>query len=51
VPKVIFIRQCPVADKMPKLPKVKESAFSANQFLFKLTVPKAHTLTLAHFKL
>jgi len=26
------------------MPKVEESAFSANQFLFKLIVPKAHTL-------
>jgi hypothetical protein len=34
---------------MPKVPKVEESAFSANQFLFKLIVPTAHTLTLAHF--
>ncbi len=34
---------------MPTVPKVEESAFSANQFLYKLTVPKAHTLTLAHF--
>jgi hypothetical protein len=31
------------------MPKVEESAFGANQFLFKLAVPKAHTLTLAHF--
>jgi hypothetical protein len=29
------------------MPKVEESAFSANQFLFKLTVQTAHTLTLA----
>jgi hypothetical protein len=34
---------------MPKVPKVEESAFSANQFLSKLLVPKAYTLTLAHF--
>jgi hypothetical protein len=33
------------------VPKVEESAFSANQFLFKIMVPTAHTLTLAHFKL
>jgi len=32
---------------MPKVPKVEESAFSVNQFLFKLIVPKAHALTLA----
>jgi len=36
---------------MPKVPKVEESAFSANHFLFKLIVPKAHTSTLVHFKL
>jgi hypothetical protein len=35
--------------KMPKVPKVEENAFSAHQFLFKLMVPEAHTLTLAHF--
>jgi len=29
------------------MPKVEESAFSANQFLFKLIVQTAHTLTLA----
>ena len=34
---------------MPKVPKVEESAFSVNQFLFKLIVTKAHALTLAHF--
>jgi hypothetical protein len=26
---------------MPKVPKVEESAFSANQFLYKLIVPKS----------
>jgi hypothetical protein len=34
---------------MPKVPKVEESAFSANQLSLKLMVPKAPTLTLAHF--
>jgi hypothetical protein len=34
---------------MPKVPKVEKSAFGENQFLFELTVPEAHTLTLAHF--
>jgi len=32
---------------MPKVPKVEESAFSANHFLLKLIVPRAHTSTLA----
>ncbi len=34
---------------MPKVPKVEKSALSANQVLYKIVVPKAHTLTLAHF--
>jgi len=33
---------------MPKVPKVEESAFSANHFLLKLVVPRAHASTLAH---
>jgi len=32
---------------MPKLPKVEESAFSANHFLLKLIVPRAQPSALA----
>ncbi len=32
---------------MPKLPKVEESAFSANHFLLKWIVPRAQPSTLA----
>jgi hypothetical protein len=31
------------------MPKVEESAFSANHFLLKLIVPRAQPSTLAHF--
>jgi len=31
------------------MPKVEESAFSADHFLFKLIVPRAQPSTLAHF--
>jgi hypothetical protein len=34
---------------MSKLPKVEESALSANHFLLKLIVPRAQPSTLAHF--
>ena len=34
---------------MPNVPKIKESAFSANHFLLKLIVLRAEPSTLAHF--
>jgi len=31
---------------MPKVPKIEESAFSANHYLIKWIVPRVHTSTL-----
>jgi hypothetical protein len=39
---------CFSIDRVPKLPKVEESAFSANHFLLKLIVPRAQPSALAH---